>query len=62
VSTLERQAHWQKVYQTKDERAVSWFQERPEISLDLIHATGVDPSASIIDLISEEFKAVLLQV
>ncbi len=68
MSTLERQAHWQKVYQTKDEWAVSWFQERPDISLDLIHATGVDPSASIIDigggasrlvdaLISEEFKA-----
>ncbi len=69
MSTLERQAPWQKVYQTKDERAVSWFQERPDISLDLIRATGVDPSASIIDigggasrlvdaLISEEFKAV----
>jgi 2-polyprenyl-3-methyl-5-hydroxy-6-metoxy-1,4-benzoquinol methylase len=69
VSTLERQAHWQNVYQAKGERAVSWFQERPDISLDLIHATGVDPSASIIDigggasrlvdaLISEGFKAV----
>ena len=69
VSTLERQAHWQNVYQTKGERAVSWFQERPDISLDLIHATGVDASVSIIDigggasrladaLISEGFKAV----
>jgi hypothetical protein len=27
VSTLERQAHWQNVYQTKGERTVSWFQE-----------------------------------
>jgi 2-polyprenyl-3-methyl-5-hydroxy-6-metoxy-1,4-benzoquinol methylase len=69
VSTLERQAHWQNVYQTKGERAVSWFQERPDISLDLIHATAVGPSASIIDigggasrlvdaLISEGFKVV----
>ena len=69
MSTLERQAHWQNVYQTKSERAVSWFQERPDISLDLIHATGVDTSVSIIDigggasrladaLISEGFKAV----
>lgn len=69
MTTLERQAHWQNVYQTRDEQAVSWFQERPDISLDLIHATGVDASASIIDigggasrlvdaLISEGFKAV----
>lgn len=69
MSTLERQAHWQNVYQTKDEKTVSWFQERPDISLDLIHATGVDTYASIIDigggasrlvdaLISEGFNAV----
>ena len=69
MSTLERQAHWQNVYQTKDEQTVSWFQERPYISLDLIHATGVDTGAPIIDigggasrlvdaLISEGFNAV----
>ncbi len=69
MSTLERQAHWQNVYQTKDEQTVSWFQEKPDISLDLIHATGVDAGASIIDigggasrlvdaLISEGFKVV----
>ena len=69
MSTLERQAHWQNVYQTKDEQTVSWFQKRPYISLDLIHATGVDTGAPIIDigggasrlvdaLISEGFNAV----
>jgi 2-polyprenyl-3-methyl-5-hydroxy-6-metoxy-1,4-benzoquinol methylase len=69
MSALERQAHWQNVYQTKGEQTVSWFQERPDISLELIHATGVDTSASIIDigggasrlvdaLISEGFDAV----
>ena len=50
MNTLERQAHWQNVYQTKGEQTVSWFQERPDISLDLIHATGLDKSASIIDI------------
>ena len=69
MSTFERQAHWQNVYQTKAEQTVSWFQETPDISLDLIHATGVDKGASIIDigggasrlvdaLMSEGFKAV----
>jgi 2-polyprenyl-3-methyl-5-hydroxy-6-metoxy-1,4-benzoquinol methylase len=69
MSDLGRQAHWENVYTTKDEKAVSWFQEKPDISVDLIRATGVDASASIIDigggasrlvdvLIGEGFKAV----
>ncbi len=41
MSDLERQAHWENVYRTKGERDVSWFQESPAISLDLIHAAGV---------------------
>jgi len=50
MSTLERQTHWQNVYQTKGEREVSWFQEIPTVSLDLIRATGVAAGASIIDI------------
>jgi SAM-dependent methyltransferase len=50
MTALERQSHWQNVYQTKGERDVSWFQEVPTISLDLIRATGVGPNASIIDI------------
>lgn len=64
-----RQAHWDNVYATKDEHVVSWFQEKADISLDLIRATGVKPTASIIDigggasrlvdtLLGEGFKAV----
>ncbi|HUZ33475.1 MAG TPA: class I SAM-dependent methyltransferase [Xanthobacteraceae bacterium] len=50
MSTLQKQSHWQSVYETKGERDVSWFQEIPIISLDLIHATGVNADASIIDI------------
>jgi 2-polyprenyl-3-methyl-5-hydroxy-6-metoxy-1,4-benzoquinol methylase len=50
VSSPERQAHWQNVYQTKGESEVSWFEARPAISLDLIRATGIDAGASIIDV------------
>lgn len=50
MSDIERQAHWEKVYQTKREGEVSWFQDSPSISLDLIQATGVGPDASIIDI------------
>jgi 2-polyprenyl-3-methyl-5-hydroxy-6-metoxy-1,4-benzoquinol methylase len=45
-----RHTHWESVYQTKGEREVSWFEEIPVISLDLIHATGVSSKASIIDI------------
>jgi hypothetical protein len=50
MSMLERQSHWENVYRTKGERDVSWFQETPTISLDLIRATGVGIDASIIDM------------
>ncbi|HUI15107.1 MAG TPA: class I SAM-dependent methyltransferase [Xanthobacteraceae bacterium] len=50
MSTLERQSHWQSVYRTKSERDVSWFEEMPAISLDLIHATGVTSGASVVDI------------
>lgn len=50
MSDPGRDDHWQNVYTTKDEKAVSWFQQRPDISIDLIRATGVDASASIIDI------------
>ena len=50
MRALERQAHWQNVYQTKGEHDVSWFQESPSISLDLIRATGLGDDAAIIDI------------
>ena len=50
METLGRQAHWENVYGTKGETEVSWFQESPTISLDLIRATRVGPDAAIIDV------------
>lgn len=50
MSDPERQAHWENVYQTKGECEVSWFQESPAISLDLIQASGMKAGASIIDV------------
>ena len=43
-----REAHWQGVYTSKGEREVSWFQDRPDVSLELIAAVGGRPS--IIDV------------
>lgn len=49
-SAFDRQAHWQHVYTRKDEQAVSWFEAVPQVSLDLIRATGIGPDAAIIDI------------
>jgi SAM-dependent methyltransferase len=42
--------HWEKVYQTKDESALSWFQERPAPSLGLILEFNRNCAAGIIDI------------
>ena len=46
----DRQAHWENVYTTKTEKEVSWFEESPTISLDLIRSTGAGLDAPIIDI------------
>jgi SAM-dependent methyltransferase len=48
--TRERRAHWDTVYATKTDNDVSWFQDSPDISLELIAAAGVGPSSAIIDI------------
>ena len=42
--------HWDDVYRTKTPEAVSWYQSRPQVSLDLIAAYAPDRNAAIIDV------------
>ena len=50
MSATDRQTHWQNVYTSKGEKEVSWFQDRPAISLEFIAAAKVQPDATIIDI------------
>jgi SAM-dependent methyltransferase len=45
-----RQAHWENVYTTKDDTEVSWFEQTPLLSLELIRAAGATPKSAIIDI------------
>jgi SAM-dependent methyltransferase len=45
-----RQAHWEDVYTKKGENEVSWFQENPAPSLELIAQVGARPTSAIIDI------------
>jgi len=38
---MSRTEHWNRVYTTKVEREVSWFQEVPAVSLVLLEAAGL---------------------
>jgi len=45
-----RQEHWNNIFTTKAEEAVSWFQATPETSLRLIRACNLPKDASILDV------------
>ena len=50
MSEDSRRAHWDQVYNSKNENEVSWFQENPTQSLALISLAGVTPVSAIIDI------------
>jgi trans-aconitate methyltransferase len=50
VESASRQAHWEGVYTSKGENEVSWFQDNPAPSLELIAAVGATLATAIIDI------------
>jgi SAM-dependent methyltransferase len=47
---MERQEHWERIYSSKVPTEVSWYQEHPGKSLELIAHTGAGTAARIIDV------------
>lgn len=47
---MNRKAHWENVYHTRSPLEVSWYQREPQLSLQLIDASGVAADAGIIDV------------
>ncbi len=45
-----RKHHWENIYKTKDYKKVGWYQESPEISLELLSKIHAEPSQSVIDV------------
>jgi SAM-dependent methyltransferase len=50
MNTAERHAHWENIYTSKEDAEVSWFQESPEPSLELIEAPGATSDSAIVDI------------
>ena len=47
---MDRTSHWQRVYTTKAETDVSWFETSPAISLQLIAAAGMTTETCVLDV------------
>lgn len=47
---MDRNKHWEEIYQNKQLNEVSWYQPNPQTSMDLINSFGLDRSAKIIDV------------
>jgi SAM-dependent methyltransferase len=47
---MNREAHWDTVYRTKQSHEVSWFQQEPAQSLRLMAASGLSATSCVIDV------------
>lgn len=47
---ITRKQHWETIYSTKKLEEVSWYQPKPEFSLDLLNEYGCKPTDAIIDI------------
>jgi SAM-dependent methyltransferase len=50
MNDLSRRAHWENVYTAKRDNQVSWFQENPAPSLELIDLAQPTPETTIVDI------------
>lgn len=46
----DKKQHWEKVFATKQETEVSWYQEKPETSINFFIENNISKDARIIDI------------
>jgi 2-polyprenyl-3-methyl-5-hydroxy-6-metoxy-1,4-benzoquinol methylase len=47
---MNLKSHWDKVYCTRQQNEVSWYQPTPKVSLGFIHELNIPSTASVIDV------------
>jgi len=50
MAEMDRKAHWERVYDTKQATEVSWFQAHADVSRELIEAAAPDRDSAIVDV------------
>lgn len=47
---MSRKEHWEQAYREKDVHGVSWYQQRPELSLQMIARAEMEKTDPVIDI------------
>lgn len=47
---FDKKTHWERIYREKSSSDVSWYQESPDLSLELIRRSGVRNDEAIVDV------------
>src|SRR5262249_27541812 len=47
---IDRKAHWERIYSSRGEAGVSWYQSEPRLSLELIQSVAPSAGGRIIDV------------
>lgn len=47
---MQRKDHWERVYSTKDEQDVSWFEALPALSLRMLEDSGLTRETCVLDV------------
>lgn len=50
MNSESNKAHWENVFQTKNEKEFSWFQTYPKTSVEFLQLFNLKPDANIIDI------------
>jgi SAM-dependent methyltransferase len=47
---MQRKEHWERVYTTRGEQDVSWFESLPAVSLQMLEASGLTRDTCVLDV------------
>ncbi|HEX7085758.1 MAG TPA: class I SAM-dependent methyltransferase [Vicinamibacterales bacterium] len=47
---MQRKAHWERLYASRGERDVSWFEELPAVSLQMLEDAGLTRDTCVLDV------------
>lgn len=50
MNGFDRQSFWDGVYKSKSDTEVSWFEETPALSLNLLRQAGLKPGMTVVDV------------
>lgn len=50
IAVMDRTAHWDRVYTTRTEQEVSWFEPLPAMSLIMLEAAGMTTDTCVLDV------------